>query len=355
MITFIALAALLSVIGVALVCVPLLARRSDASAPAGIAAGVCAVLLVGGAALLYATLSNWSWHATAAEASAAGETPQAMVSKLARRLEDNPNDLAGWLMLGRSYAVLQQYPLALRAYERADRLAGGRNVDALVGEAEVLTLTDERELDGRAGRLVEQALALDPSSGKALFFGAAAAMHRGDLPLARERFTQLLALNPPQNVRPRIEQQITAIDERLGGAKPGATPAASAAGSSADPAPAGTAAAAGPVIRVQVRLGGSISASPGTPLFVFVQAPGQRGPPLAVKRLDSRFPQLVELTPQDSMVPGRAFSDGQDVQVTARIARSGNPVGASGDSYGQIAYHVGRDGTQALVIDRTLP
>ena len=59
-------------------------------------------------------------------------------------------------MLGRSYLVLQEYPLALRAYERADRLSGGRNVEALIGEAEALALSDESELDGRAGRLIER-------------------------------------------------------------------------------------------------------------------------------------------------------------------------------------------------------
>ena len=34
-------------------------------------------------------------------------------------------------MLGRSYVVLQEYPLALRAFERADRLSGGKNAEAL--------------------------------------------------------------------------------------------------------------------------------------------------------------------------------------------------------------------------------
>ena len=78
------------------------------------------------------------------------------------------------------------------------------------------------ELDGRAGRLFEQALALDPHSGKALFYGAAAALRRGDLPLARERFASLLALGPPPNVKPILEAQIAAIDRQLGSGEPSA-------------------------------------------------------------------------------------------------------------------------------------
>ena len=108
-------------------------------------------------------------------------TPRrAMVARLARQLEADPKNLEGWLMLGRSYVVLQEFPMALRAFERADRLSGGKNVEALLGEAEALALPDPAELTGRAGRLIERALVLDPDSGKALFFGATVAARRGD-------------------------------------------------------------------------------------------------------------------------------------------------------------------------------
>ena len=162
------------------------------------------------AAALYVTLSNWSWRTPAPPTS-----PEGMVAQLARRMERNPEDLNGWLMLGRSYTVLEQFPLAARAYQRADRLAGGKNVDAMIGLAESLALGDEKQLDGRAGRLIENAVALDPKSGKALYYGAALALRRGELALARQRFASLLALDPPANVRPLLEEQIAAIDRRL--------------------------------------------------------------------------------------------------------------------------------------------
>jgi hypothetical protein len=63
----------------------------------------------------------------------------------------------------------------------------------------------------------------------------------------------------------------------------------------------------------------------------------------------------VELTPADSMVPGRAFSAGQKVQVVARIARSGNPIAGSGDPFGEVAYLVGHDGLVNIVIDHVTP
>ncbi|MBV9913409.1 MAG: hypothetical protein JOZ93_12580 [Sinobacteraceae bacterium] len=361
MISFVLLAAVLTVAVVALVAVPLLKKSPLELSPAPWAAIGATVLLVIGSAILYVSWSNWSWHTNAA-----ADSPQTMVAGLARKLEQHPEDLNGWLMLGRSYTVLEQYPLAVRAFERADRLAGGRNADALVGEAEALALSDETELDRRAGKLVEQALAIDPDSGKALFFGAAAAMRRGQLPLARERFSRLLAMDPPANVKPLLQQQIAAIDQQLTrGAQPSevsrGAPSANnttraPGASSADDASA-TPAAVPATVRVQVTLAPNLNADSGaqSPLFVFVRDPQRPGPPLAVKRLESRFPQTVELSAADSMMPGRAITAGQKVQVVARIARSGNPVGASGDPFGEVGYQVGRDGLIKVTIDRLTP
>jgi cytochrome c-type biogenesis protein CcmH len=110
-------------------------------------------------------------------------------------------------------------------------------------------------------------------------------------------------------------------------------------------------------VRINVMLAPNLaqSASGSSPLFVFVRDPQRPGPPLAVKRLDSHFPQTVELSALDSMMPGRAIAAGQKVQVVARISRSGNPVGASGDPFGESAYMVGRDGLINIVIDRVTP
>jgi cytochrome c-type biogenesis protein CcmH len=213
MITFIILSAAFTCGAAALVAVPLLKRNATIAQAPWTALAVIAVLGIGGGAL-YATLSNWSWS----QAQAAEDSPQAMVGRLARRLEHNPDDLDGWLMLGRSYLALRQTPLAIRAYDRANELAGGKSAEALIGLAEALSVQDESALGGRAGRLIERALVLSPHSPQALFFGAEAALHRGELPLARERFAALLALNPPQNVRPVIEQQISAIDQELASA-----------------------------------------------------------------------------------------------------------------------------------------
>jgi cytochrome c-type biogenesis protein CcmH len=358
---FLAIAAVLAVLACAFVVVPLLraGRSAEASQPAHWAALGAIAAIVGGGAILYATWSNWSWQPAA---TAGGDTAQDMVARLARRMEREPDDLAGWLMLGRSYAVLEQYPLAIRAFQRADRLAEGRNVEALVGLGEAMTLENEAELAGRAGQLFERALEIEPGSGKALFFGALSAMRRGDAPLARERFATLLSLNPPENVRPLLEQQIAAIDRQLaagGGGPATSSPATGGTTAPAASAPSTAAAAArasGTQVRVRVVAGSQVPRDlGGAPLFVIVRDPSAPGPPLAVKRLANTLPQEVVLTPADSMMAERSFAAGQSVEVVARIARGNAPTATSGDPYGQLRYHVGRDGLRDLVIDRITP
>ena len=340
MLTFVLLAAALTVAGIGLVALPLLRARPGQAQPAVWTALAATVLLTVGAGLLYAVWSNWRWSAPPP-----ANSPATMVAQLARRLERNPDNLDGWLMLGRSYLALQEYPLAYRAYERADHLSGGKNAEALIGEAESLAMNDPAELNGRAARLIERALVVAPDSPKALFFGAAVAARRGDLPLARHRVAAVLATNPPDAVRGFIEQQIAAVDRQLGAAP---APAAAAPAAAADNAAAS--------VHVRITVAAGLRQLAGSsPLFVFVRDPAHGGPPLAARRLASEFPQTIELTQKDSMIPGHSFNAGDSVTVVARIARSGNPVGASGDPYGEISYRVGKDGLASLTIDRLTP
>lgn len=304
------------------------------------------VAVVGGAAAVYSWSSAWDWPEQQA-----ADTPAAMVAKLARRLEKQPEDLEGWLMLGRSQVALGQYPLAVRAYQRADRLEGGKNAEAVLGMAEALVMQADGKMDGRAIRLIERALELAPDWGRAQFFGALAAERRGDAPLAVKRYESMLAGGPPPDVKRVIEGEIARL---RGGAAAGAAagaevPAASAA---AGAAPAGSA-----QVTVAVSVAPALASrlTPGATLFVFVRAPGRPGPPLAVKRLPATLPATVTLTSADSMVPGLAFADGDAVEVSAKISADGSATPKSGDAIGRIAYTVGTDRTRPLVIDGLTP
>ena len=208
MLTFVLIAGSLAAAAAVLLLLPLMRRRTDSRPAAGLAAGgVLCALLLGGAGL-YAAFSNYAWVGSPA----AVDSPAAMAAKLAQRLGDKPGDLDGWLMLGRTYATLEQYPLASRAYQRADRIANGQNVEAIIGIAEALLAQDFEQIRSGAGHLIERALVLEPNNSKALLYGAFAAMSRGETASARERFTRMLTLNPPDEIRHIIEKQLLALD-----------------------------------------------------------------------------------------------------------------------------------------------
>ena len=351
MITFIVIAFAMVLAIAALLAVPLLSRRPPTPRSPKMALAVL-IVLAAGASGLYATFSNWNW--SSAKTATAEGSPQSMVATLARRLARDPNDISGWLLLGRSYSVLaeqapEETPLAIRAYERANELAKGENVDALLGLAEALVSQDDSQLAGRAGDLVDKALTLDPHSPKALFYGAASAIQRQQLPLARERFTTLLAQNPPDNVRPIIEQQIKAIDQALGASAPAAVPATGTSAPVAGGAPAR--------VRIHITVASTLKSDQkgDAPLFVFVRDPRAAGPPLAVKRLPAHFPQTVELSSADAMLAGHGMQVGQNVEIVARISGSGGPLARTGDPFGSVAYHVAATGAVDVVIDRLTP
>lgn len=298
-------------------------------------------LVAFGSAALYVYWSDWHWPEDNAQADSS-----AVISRLARRLEREPGDVEGWLLLARSHAAIGQYPLAQRAFQRALRLEDGRNVEALIGLGELRVVQAEGEVDDRAARFFEQALLLQPDSERALFFAAVAAQRRGDTTLALARFERMLAQGPPENIQAILRQQIETLR--------GSTEAsAGATGRRAD----SVAALADDRIRVRISLSSTLAARSrgGETLFVFARRPGTPGPPLAVKRLPANLPQSVELTRADSMVPGVEFSAGETVEVSAKLSIDGSATPKSGEPIGRLRYTVGQDGERELVIDGLTP
>jgi len=73
--------------------------------------GVIAAVSVTAVAM-YAGLSNWNWKATEAVAKQSASIED-MLSRLEARLAANPNDVDGWLLLGRSNVALQRFAPAV--------------------------------------------------------------------------------------------------------------------------------------------------------------------------------------------------------------------------------------------------
>jgi cytochrome c-type biogenesis protein CcmH len=358
MTTFIIVAALMSALAAAAVAVPLLKDRQ--SRWVGIGAGVA---VIGVAAALYPLWSNWNWHAPA-DAPTASPDVLAMVTKLQKHLQDDPQDTKGWLMLGRSEVALDKLDDAIVAYDRAHQLDAA-NPEADLGLGEAMSLRAGGNITPAASQLFEQAVALQPDNPKALLYGGFAAAERGDTATARSRWEALKALHPPPQIEQLLDARIAELGNPTGGPAGAATATRSVAAQGAGPAgvgpPAasagdGTAASPGDAaVTVNISIAPSLKArlTQEAPLFVFAREPGGQGPPLAAKRLTTAaIGSQIHLSAADSMIPGRVLVKGSQVSITARVSFSGQPMLAKGDLYGEVLYDPGHDGARDLVIDR---
>jgi cytochrome c-type biogenesis protein CcmH len=355
MTTFVILAALMAALAAAVVTVPLWRERQ--SRLVGVIAGV---LVAAAAAGLYPLWSNWSWHSSA-QPQANGPDVAAMVAKLEAHMRDDPKDLRGWMMLGRSYVALERLDDAILAYDHAHQLDAG-NADAALGLAEAMSLRAGGNITPEASLLFEQAVKLAPDNPKALLYGGFAAAERGDKATARARWQALKDMHPPAQIEQLLDARIAELGLPAGDAAAaggaagaslamagGAAPSAAAGGTPGAPARADA------TVNVTLALAPALKAklTQETPLFVFAREPGAQGPPLAAKRLTTAaIGTQIHLSAADSMMPGRALAGGQRVTITARVSFSGQPLPAAGDLYGELTYDVGHDGPRDLIIDR---
>jgi len=135
--------------------------------------------------------------APAPTATAAPTAPdiEAMVTRLAQRLQDLPDDGPGWQMLARSYTALGRFGEASQAYARAARLTPN-DAQLLADQADALAMAQGRSAAGEPTRLVERALTLDPDNLKALAIAGNAALERGDPAAAQAYFQRAERLLP---------------------------------------------------------------------------------------------------------------------------------------------------------------
>ena len=152
-----------------------------------------------------------------------------MVAGLAERLKAQPDDVDGWLMLGRSYSVLERYDEAVVALKHAEMLAkGDPNVTAMLGEFQVFaaggTVTPE------AMARFEDSLARDAAQPAARFYMALAKLQGGDARGALDAWAALLRESDPTAPwLPVLRQRIDETAARLGVDVAGLAPAAPAA------------------------------------------------------------------------------------------------------------------------------
>jgi cytochrome c-type biogenesis protein CcmH len=165
----------------------------------GAAVGIASLLPAAGLAIYLAVGAPAAINQTAASETVGGAGPHdrtelaAAADQLKARLEREPGHIEGWILLGRTFTSLQRFAEAREAYRRAVALAP--NEPALHAEfGELLVLATSGEVTPEAAAEFAQA-GDDP---RARFYGAEAALQRGDRAAAKAALSALLAEAPAE-------------------------------------------------------------------------------------------------------------------------------------------------------------
>jgi cytochrome c-type biogenesis protein CcmH len=239
------------------------------------------------------------------------EHVERMVARLAAHLRENPDDVTGWKLLGRSYAALGRFDEATQALARAATHAP-QDAQLLVDLADALGMARGRSLQGEPEKLVLRALEIDPQNAKGLALAGTAAFDRRDFAAAARYWERMLPLVPPDSEDARVIRENVAEARKLAGA-------------------------AGGGLRGRVEIAAALKGKIKPDDTLFIVARAEKGPrvPLAILRTKAaELPLSFNLDDSMSMAPGMTLSAFPRVVVSARISRSGEATPRPGDLQG---------------------
>lgn len=257
---------------------------------------------------------------------------------LKARLAENPEDVRGWQLLGRTYLATNEFAQAAEALGRAYAL-DDQNPDVIMDYAEALAASQGRRLQGAPLKLVHRALELAPQHPKALWLAAVNALQTQQHEEATTYLRRLAAQLPPGSDEERmVRAHLAQLAPEAGGVtetRATETRATDETRTPANNAEEGNAEA--PRIEVKVALDPALKDEVSATSTVFVFARAAEGPPmpLAAARYQVKdLPVTVVLDDSQAMMPSMKMSNFNEFKVGARVSWSGNPVPQSGDFEG---------------------
>ena len=246
-----------------------------------------------------------------------------MVMALAQKLEKEPDNLKGWAMLARSYKVIGRNAEAEKAFERAGSFIDD-DAQMLAAYADVAASNKGGSLVGKPTMLIQKALKADPNNPMALWLSGTADLEAKNYRQALQTWERLAGLLPPGSDDARMLQgAIDDVRARTGLSAQAAAPARTA--------PA--AAAPGPNVSGTVELDPSLKgkAGPNDTVMIIARLPGSKMPLAAVRLRAGDLPLTFMLDDSQSMNPQSPLSAAAEVEVEARISKTGMAKAEPGD------------------------
>jgi cytochrome c-type biogenesis protein CcmH len=137
----------------------------------------------------------------------------AMVERLAAQLQQQPDDVDGWIRLGRSYMVLNQPDKARDAYAHAAKLKPDDvALKQQYAEAIIEAAGNDDQPPAEATALMRDVLAAEPQNAEALWYVGMAEAAAGHAQTAHDLWSKLLAELPADAPgRKEVEERLAAL------------------------------------------------------------------------------------------------------------------------------------------------
>lgn len=293
---------------------------------------------------------------------------KSVVDNLIARLKENPADIEGWVMLGRTYAIMGQFNEASATYAKLIEMIPD-SAQLLSDYADVLAMTNNGSLVGKPAELINKALEIDPDYPKALALAGTIEFEQKNYEQAATFWEKLLRVIPSDS------QLAKSVSDSIAEAKSLATkgeeranpmqlaqnsnvgtdlPAETKQQSLSDKSDSTKATNITGTVTLSPTLVDKVSQN--DTLFIFARAKTGPKMPLAILRLTAKdLPATFSLDDNMAMTPTMKMSSFPEIVIGARITKSGQAVSASGDLEGFSQPVKIGDKDVAIVIDQIIP
>ncbi len=283
-----------------------------------------------------------------------------MAESLAQKLNDKPDNLQGWVMLGRTYRTLEKFDASVQAYDRALKLSA--DDDLKLERVEVLAMKSQGNFEGEPWNVIRDILQRDPQNYGALLMAGSASYSHEKFADALKYWQQarkpLAADNPDV---PGLDEAIASVQQKLGmpvqvAKGPSAQMNAAQMPVAAPSANTSGAASTGLTVSGQVAIAEALKGKvkPSDVVFIYATpANGERMPLAIFKTTVAQLPLAFTLDDSTAMTPDRKLSGAGEVLVKVRVSKSGNAMPQSGDLAGTLGpVKVGAKGLKLEIKDQ---
>ena len=245
-----------------------------------------------------------------------------MTASLRNHLERNPQDVEARLQLAEAYYLIGDYAGAVTEYRLVENSGSLTDGVQWLNYADALLRSGDVEQSGGVMEMLEKLLNAEPDNRRTLFISASVYFEREEYARAIDLWQRLLALSSSSepDFDSALRELILQARNKLATDTDGSDTKSSAG-----------------AITITVSLAAALSsmASPDDVVFVYARAIGASPMPIAVRRLTvSELPANVTLNDGDAMAGNMTLSQFDQVEVVARVSKSGQALMTSGDFIG---------------------